>query len=665
MSAIGGVFSRNGRSWSPDLLEGLALDLRIVGPDGAYARSLGPAGMVFCPFWTDEGRVQDRQPFAADDDHLLAWNGRLDNRPEVEAALADETARGELARLGEGALVLRVLRRWGTVGLRRLVGDFSLALFDRRAARLVLATDALGIRQLYFHVNDDFVFWASRARAVLALAGLPADPDPEYVAGFLLRHRHFDRSPYRRVARLEASHALTADPQRTSLERYWTPDPDHRIRYRTDAEYEEHFRHVLRQAVAARLRASGPVFADLSGGLDSSSVVCVADEILAAGESPIQGLHTTSHVYDRNPLSDEREFIQVVEEQRGRQGFYVTEVDAPLLQRSPRHDFRPDQPNGQLVYLARHRLLAAHMKRKGARVLLRGFGGDEIGFRSPGPGPGPIGLADHLARGRFLAAVRSARQWSRVAGSSLWRSSWWGGMWPLLPKDFAARVGPYRKAEFFERTRDFVGPALREIGHLDRRVLGHGYDGGLPLPSQRYQCSILFEMAHFVVPDLILDEGCCEIRYPFYDRRLLEFVLAVPVEQQIRPGQSRSLMRRALRGTLPPRILHRRSKGGPEQAFFRALRESWDWIGKWPGEARVVERGWIARETLNESIKQARHGVGTGPLLRIFALEFWLETVETPMPSQGGLSPTPLPKWHNQGGNHEEDLRDPRSVRAG
>ncbi len=629
MSAIGGVFSRSGRPCEVGILEGLILDLAVIGPDEPSIRSRGPVGMVLCPFWTDEPTVHNRQPFAEDENHLLTWNGRLDNRLEVETTL------GKGASLSTIALVLSTYRRWGVAGLRHLVGDFSISIWDRNSRSLTLATDPLGVRQLYYYIDDDFVFWASRARAVLAMAKLPPEPSAEYIAGFLLRHRRFDLSPYRKVGRLQAGEALIVDGAHSTRVRYWAPDPGRRIRFRSDSEYEESFRDLLHQAVGARLRAAGPVFADLSGGLDSSSIVCVGDRTLAADKGLASSLETVSSVYDCSELSDERKFISIVEAARGRQGLHISEVEAPLLERSSNLDFVPDQPNGQLVYLARHRLLAARMQGAGARVLLRGFGGDEASYRTFGPGPGPITLADDMARGKLLRAIWEAIRWNRMSSLSPWSALWWGGFWPLLPKGVAAGLGPHHNAQFFLRTREFFGPALTGIADLKRRVLGYGYDADLSSPSQRHQCSVLFEMAHFVPPDLILDEGCCEIRYPFYDRRLLEFVLAIPAEQQIRPGESRSLMRRALAGVLPPEIQQRRSKGGPEQAFFRALRTNWSWIGRWARQTRAVAEGWVDGDALDESIKQARHGIGTGPLLRIFALEFWLETLDRPMPSQG------------------------------
>src|SRR5579864_4787500 len=94
-----------------------------------------------------------------------------------------------------------------------------------------------------------------------------------------------------------------------------------RIRYRTDAEYEEHFRSAFEQSVKRRLGSAAPVLAELSGGVDSSSIVCVADDILTREGGP--RLDTVSYYDDSEPNWDERPFFTRIEEKRGRTGCHI------------------------------------------------------------------------------------------------------------------------------------------------------------------------------------------------------------------------------------------------------------------------------------------------------------------------------------------------------
>src|SRR5207253_1227956 len=104
---------------------------------------------------------------------------------------------------------------------------------------------------------------------------------------------------------------------------YWDFDPGKRIRYRTDAEYEEHFRAVFGKAVQRRLRSDGPILAELSGGMDSSSIVCMADSIIARGDVESPRLDTISWFDNSQPATDELPYIAIVEQRRGRTGFHI------------------------------------------------------------------------------------------------------------------------------------------------------------------------------------------------------------------------------------------------------------------------------------------------------------------------------------------------------
>lgn len=620
MSAIGGIYSKEGARIDPRSLALLAASLESIGPDGDFRHLQPPLSVVFRPFYTDRESRRFRQPLVTESGFILCWNGRLDNRDELEDALA--------VRHGapEPTLVLAAYRRWTVDACARLIGDFSLALWDPEEQHLLLATDAFAVRPLFYHASRDFIFWSSQARSVLAAAALAPAVDDEFIAGFLVRHIDFAHSAFAKIRRLEAGQALLAGKNELRLYHYWRPDPAYEIRYSCDREYEEHFKTLFREAVACRLRTQGPVFCDLSGGLDSSSLVCMSDEILAGGHVETPELITVSSVYDRSTRSDERHFIKAVEEQRHRKGLHVRDEDYPILSRpdlSP--SFRPDQPNGQLVYMAPHNHIARMMGEAGSRVLLRGFGGDQVLWSTIDPGPPE--LADLLQDLQIRKLISSCRQWAEALKLPFLKTLWIGGVWPLLPRALQALTVPYGGEDFFQKYEKLLHPSFVKKVDLRDRILGGGYSSGQRLPSQRAQCSDIWEMAHFVVSELYLNEGCVEIRYPFFDRRLVEFILAIPFDQKVRPWETRSILRRAMVGTLPEMIRLRRSKSGPDEAFHRALNREWAWLGEMMQEPLVSAYGYIDRKALKENLYRGRHGIDTGPLLRVLCLEFWLRSL--------------------------------------
>lgn len=159
MGAIGGIYSR---AWAPlehDALEQLSQALEPLGPDGTTWASSGPVSMVFRAFHTTQEQRCTPQLARTNDGYLFAFNGRLDNRP----ALLREFADGEPVGTSTLEIVERAYRRKGREALGRLIGDFALAIWDHQSRALILATDAFGIRPIYYHAGRDFLVWASRA----------------------------------------------------------------------------------------------------------------------------------------------------------------------------------------------------------------------------------------------------------------------------------------------------------------------------------------------------------------------------------------------------------------------------------------------------------------------------------------------------------------------
>lgn len=617
MSALGGIYSRTGAPLDRRSLEQLADGLEGLGPDGEVLEVLSPVAMLFRPFHTDRESRRTRQPVVTSDGLLLAWNGRLDNRRELEPDLRDTLPDGAL----EVDVVLSAYRRWGTGAFARLIGDFAVSLWDPAQHCLILGCDAFSVRPLYYHASQKFVVWSSRSRSVLSASALVPDVDEEFVAGFLTSSEPSSHSPFSQVRMLPPGHLLRVTSNDLRLIRYWQPDPGRQIRYRSDSEYEDHFRETFRQAVACRMRADGPVYADLSGGLDSSSIVCVGDEVLAAGQAEAPALRTVSWVYDEAVTSDERHFIRVVEEMRGKSGFHVRDEEHRILSPLPL-SFRPDYPHGQLAFVARNNALASRMVEEGARVLLRGFAGDQVFWA--GVGGSPMELADLVVRGRFLKVVSSCHRWSRTLQSPFLETLWRGGVHPLLPQSLRARTQDrYPLESWFE-------PSFAARMRLRDRVLGVPDDVGFRLPSSRLKYALIREASRDIGWELFATTGCVETRFPFLDRRLVEFSLAVDLEQLLRPGETRSVMRRALRGTLPEEVRLRRSKAGPDEALYRALAREGGWLTGLLTDLRVSEHGFVDKKVFSEKLRRVRHGqnVNTPQLLRTLCLEFWLRSLE-------------------------------------
>ena len=522
--------------------------------------------------------------------------------------------------------MLEAYRQWGLDGFARLVGAFAFSLWDPHERRLILAADGLGFRPLYLHVSDKTVVFASKARALLDALEITPQADLDFIAAFLT-NSITDRGPYDGVETVPGGHLLVVDDAGVRRHRYWHFDPAKEIRYRSESEYEEHFNELFDEAIACRMRSAGPVFAELSGGVDSSSIVCVAGELMQRGAAPQKPLHTISYVFDQAASADERPYIREIEKVVSLKTHHLREEDNPILSKRPPVGFAPDLPTNQISYLARYDRVSELMAEHGGRVLLSGLGGDQA-FLSENLDL-PLELAEHWIEGRPIEMLRSGYRWARALHRPFLQVLYEGTVLPLGKKSWQKRarrvkVGEWLRPSFVDQT------SLRERG------LGPGDDLGFKHPSRSFQYSVFRQTMRIFALQKCVSHGHFDVRYPYLDRRLLEFGLALPLEQKLRPHESRSIVRRALRGRVPASVLERRTKAGPTEAFQRAMVRERQWLSQLFAEPRLAEIGVIDAGIFRTSLERARHGLVSHPaqMHRTVSLELWLRSLE----SAGGES---------------------------
>ena len=322
-------------------------------------------------------------------------------------ALLSDELRGDHTDV---ALVMAGYLKWGRNCFSRIIGDFALALWDPVERTLNLARDVIGPRPLYYHVDARRIVWSTDITSILATAGIPLQINDEYVAGFLGGLPELEQTPYRNIHGVLPAHVLTVSQNKVGAQQFWKLNFDREIRYRTDTEYEEHFRILFRDAVRCRLRADKPVWSELSGGMDSSSIVCMATDIVSKGESQTQSLETVSRVFDEFQKSDERKYILPVEEKIGKRGLHLREDDYRIITPWP-SEYVPTIPTYEANVSAYYKEVRQAMHKTGSRVLLSGHGGDNVLM---GDGNPFTELGELLMRGKFLSLHRGLRVWTRT-----------------------------------------------------------------------------------------------------------------------------------------------------------------------------------------------------------------------------------------------------------
>lgn len=616
MSSLGGIYHFSGAPVDGRLLTALGEGLIARGPDGGNQAQSGSVGMVYRAFHTCRESRLERQPVVSPQGCLLVWDGRLDNREELLGLLSDELKNCQT----DAAIVMAAYEKWGADCLQRLIGDFALSLWDPMTRTLLLARDPFGARTLYYHLNEERIIWSSLLRPLLSLAGTRLEVDDEYIAGYLTTATETERTPYRGIHSVPPGGVIVIQDGRERVQKFWSPDPWHEIRYRTDAEYEEHFRQVFHEAVRCRLRVDGPVWSELSGGLDSSSIVCVADQVLERGEAQASKLETVSYVFNESTTSDERTFIHCVEEKRGSRGHHLCEDDYRILADSA-DPVLTSIPNPLICFAERQRRLCELMREQGVRVLLSGLAGDNLLWSVAEASPE---LADLLLQLKPFLLHRRIKAWSQAQKKPYWQTLWRGAVWPILSQSLRA----YCRSIW--EVPGWFDPAFVARMSLRERMLGPSDVFGFRLPSGRQQASMLLSAIPAVSAGYHTDWGWIEMSYPFLDRPLVEFCLAIPCDQKTRPGETRSLQRRALRNVLPEKIAQRKSKRGPSEALCRALNREWPKLEHLFTDARVCARGYMDARSLREAIDRARHGqkAHSFEILKTLSLELWLRALE-------------------------------------
>lgn len=631
MSGIAGRIDLRGRKLDQEMLGRMAALIAYRGPDGKSTWVNGSVSICHRHFHTTPESIHERQPQMDPTGQVcLVLDGRIDNREELKTALEPDGAR--LRSPSDAELVLRAYLRWGDDFAVRILGDYALAIWDARNRRLLLARDILGLKPLYYYVDAEKILWCSEIRPLFADPSVPKEPNEGMVGEFLADSiTSLSETLYQGVFRVLPAHIVVFDIDRPELgprmKRYWPHHLPATVGCGTDGEYAERLREILQEAVRCRLRSLGPVGIELSGGLDSSFVACLASDAIRQGSVAVGGVEAFSLVFPGSSC-DESCFLDAVVARCGMPSNRICPPPQDLSWHRAqvvRDWLPPDYPNGSMA-----RPLRACAVDKGFRVLLTGLGGDEWfqGSRHY--------YADLLRTCRIASLLRRARADPAVPTLLPWPSNpllvWAIG--PLLPHPLKRII---RAVQGQRRTPAWLpAPFARRIALRDRQDAG-GSVGRFSSCAQadqfRLLCSGIYQWQIESI-DRSASAAGIELRHPFHDRRIIEFSLALPEEQKWRAGLARFVLREAMRGIVPEMIRQRIGKAEFSEIVVGALRAA----GGKPffDSLTIATVGWVdpvqVARMYQDTVRRAADRTGPffanlWPLWRILATELWFDVV--------------------------------------
>jgi asparagine synthase (glutamine-hydrolysing) len=612
MSVQFGRWNFDGKPVDRNYLEKVKAYIAPYGPDDSGSYSNDNISILYHALHTTKESRRETQPHVTASGAILTWDGRLDNRADLIRQLRDVVTIAST----DVEIVAAAYEFWGSGCLAMLIGDWALSLRDPHTRSLTLAKDPIGTRHLYYSFDNDQVTWSTTLEPLLLFAGKTFTLCEEYIAGWFSCFPAAHLTPYVGIHSVPPSSSVLLRPGKHTVRKYWNFDPDKRIRYRTDVEYEEHFRSVFAEAVRRRLRSDSPILAELSGGMDSSSIVCMADTIIARGAAETPRLDTLSYYNDSEPNWNERPYFTKVEEKRGRTGTHIdvgTQDTFKLEFDNGRFAATPGCGGGRPNEASKQ--FAVCMVSQGNRVVLSGIGGDEVMGGVPTPTPE---LEDLLARGHFRSLAHELRVWALNK-----RKPWFYLLFDAARGFFPpALVGvPKHKRPAPWLNPDFVRRNRAALQGYESRVKLFG-----ALPSFQGNVSTLEALQRQLGCDALPSEPPYEKRYPYLDRGLLEFIYAVTREQLVRPGHRRSLMRRALVGIVPDEVLNRKRKAFAARASRAAISADWATLSDWNLHIVSVSLGIVDFKKFSEALQKARHGqeVRIVTVMRTLGMELWL-----------------------------------------
>jgi asparagine synthase (glutamine-hydrolysing) len=563
MSGFAGIVYLDGRPVVPAVVEEMVRPLARRGPHGSNVWTNSSAGLGHAALHATPETLHEQQPLVDPTGRwVITADLRIDNRDELIDALdLNEPA------ITDAQLALDAYRKWGSACVDHLLGDFALVIWDRTERTLFGARDHLGIKPFYYHHQHGRMFvCGSDPDALLAVPEVPRRINESRIADFLvpaLEGSDKTSTFYQEIFRLPAAHYITVSPVEMRIRNYWAPDPARELRFARDEEYTEAFREIFGGAVRNRMRSDGPVAVMLSGGLDSAAVAGFA------AESEPTGLKTYSCLLRDAGECVETPYVHAMTDHLAGEAKFIFDDELDGL--SALVDDHFNRSNDLFDFADIPLVVYDGAKDDGVHVVLDGVDGDVVAAANA------LYLTEYARAGHargFVAATSGYANYygfTRRATVGLW---WEQGVKPL--------IRPRLPDAWREQWRKGRSPGEGDNLHWDHELLkdsliGHEFAEQIGLAEKlitvtgdtewgdrpfRENDAITLNApiisAALERYDRTAASRSIEARHPFFDKRVVEFCLALPLAIKEQGGWAKSIVRRASAGLIPDEILWRR-----------------------------------------------------------------------------------------------------------
>ena len=604
MSGIVAIVNLDGSPVDRALLERMTRFMTYRGPDAQGVWCEGNVGFGHTMLRTTFEAATERQPLSFDSQVWLVADARVDGRHELIEKLM---AKGRDAKNANDAeLILHAYYVWGEDCVEHLLGDFAFAIWDGPRRKLFCARDRFAIKPFYYARLGETLIISNTLNCVRQHPLVSSDLNEQAIGDFLLSggNKDWTTTTFADIKRLPAAQVLVCSDGVLRKRSYWQLNADDELRYSNPNDYVEHFQELLKTAVADRMRTPG-VGVMMSGGLDSSALAAAALSMAPKGREPID-VRAYTIVYDWLIPDRERYYSRLVADQLGIPISYLPSDDYPLYKDWDKPELRRPEPSDEplLAIIADYMRLIATEN----RVALTGWDGDALMREVPR---------------YYFGSLWKARRFGRF-GLDMWR-------YVLAQRELPGiglRTGLKR----------FLRGSVPEEGANLPQWLNEDFAARLNLKARWEELNPTWEPTHPRRPTAFLVYSMCswvrlfeshdpgvtglllEERHPFFDLRLMNYLLSLPPMPWC---IKKRLLRVAARGVLPEEVRLRPKTtlaGNTEVEQLQRPESAWvDHFQAAPELARFVERKLIPR-LAGES---DAYKVATN--MRPLSLNYWLE----------------------------------------
>lgn len=481
---------------------------------------------------------------------------RLDNRVEI----ARICGLPDTSQIPDIDLVMKAYEVFGPACCEKFVGDYAFAIWEPAKKTLFCARDPFGVKPFFYRESADSFSFASDECA-LGADRFEDQSDSSLAAYFAGLVEYTEDTRHSGIRRLLGGHALVWHAGWTEVTKFWEFKPDI-VQCKNP---EEEFRERFIRAVSDRLYGTPNVATFLSGGMDSSSIAVVAEQEMKSAGFP--ALKTFSFVYEPGSEMDESPYIDAVL----REGAYDPHKQL-ITSHAPLGDMEGmlKDHNGLTVApgMTKSRNLYKIASKQNVKVVLDGHGGDEV------VGYGAYRMIDMARKGQWFRLMPLVHTHNALFGESN-LTAWLDLFRTYGPDTKFARIirkSVNRANRLFQPARQQTAPAFIRVLNkelVEKTELHEHFRRLASIPLGAYENEVAFNtwpvfshlmQSTFETLDKASATAGVEARYPFFDIRLVAFCVGLPSSQKLRFGQTRSILRRALKGVLPNKIRLRRTK---------------------------------------------------------------------------------------------------------